>query len=651
MEQGTPYTIQEITEIENTVNERFQEATDYADESFELVSDFLQDIVNDFEEMIPPTTDIPYDFPEIAIDSDITATKPEVPDTTFVPPPLPSVPVLQSLALGDLPSLPTLTATSPTLNIPSAPSAVLPPDPGDPPVQTEISLPPDPVLADIPEPIVYDIVFPAAPVLTIPSFDGVRPVDNLVVPDLSFNFSEAMYDSALIQELKTKILLNIQNGGTGLDPDVEQAIFDRAKDKQELENERVYTEAEQYYAARGFTLPPGALGQRLLQAVIEITRANAALNQDIMIKQADLAQTNTHFMYQQAIALEAIIMDYTNKMVQRAFEGEKISIDVALNMYNALLEKYKSSIQMYGMDVEVYKAKIQASTLEIEGYKALLEGLRIQADVQQILVNIYVARLSAQELQYKIYQAQLQGKSLLLELDKLKLDSFKTKVEVYTAKINAKTAEFNMYQSRIAGEQAKATAYGEQVKAFAYETEAYKTAVDAEVASLTAKIESNKALTQEYIAEIEQYKAEVDGETERLKSVAAVYGYQIEGYKADVSAQVAEIDAQIKTYDVMIQKANNMTTLLLKEAEIDINEFIELNKLRLEASKDAATIGAQIAASALSTISAHAQMSAGADVGLHSDYQHREGVDVGYSFAHSYEEAPGSGSAPPDLVE
>lgn len=316
--------------------------------------------------------------------------------------------------------------------------------------------------------------------ITIPSID--IPSEDFGDLKVSFNYDETSYSSDLIDAVKVALQDYVESGGTGLGAAVEAAIWARAQARQELDNERVYNEALNYFVARGFIIPPGALTGRLLEAVAEQTRANAQLNYEIMIEQAKLAQTNTHKALEFSVGLEGVEKDFANKVANRAFEKAKAACDVITN--------------------------------------------------------------------------------------------------TYTAKVTA-------YVARVEASKAKAAVA--------------KTVVEAQAAA-------NKNVVDIFVAELDKYKADLALELSVVESIAKVYGYKVMGYEADAKVAIGVMEEQIKLFEASIKQTDNQTQLSLKEAEIVMGAYLSALSLQEEAIRGGATIAAQLAASALNSVNASANL-------------------------------------------
>jgi hypothetical protein len=238
--------------------------------------------------------------------------------------------------------------------------------------------------------LTLSIAFPDKP--TYPSLDEI-PV---VVADT-------------IVLLESKINTRLTDGVTGLDADVEAAIWARARSRQELENINKYQEVENYYSSRGFSIPPGTLSGKLNELLIEFARNDSYLNNDILIKQAELAMQNENVM------LESGIKYIIERLTQNAsviIEGNKLKIQG----YLGELEGYKAEIQaeiaridaltkVYMAELEAYKGKIEAEAVRVESMsKIYIADTQVYTATADAIVKTYLGRIEA-------YKGRIQAES------------------------------------------------------------------------------------------------------------------------------------------------------------------------------------------------------------------------------------------------
>jgi len=257
----------------------------------------------------------------------------------------------------------------------------------------------------------------------------LREIADIEVPDIevpsddtgelttSFVFNEPPYASDLIDAVKTSLLDYIQNGGTGLGADVEAAIWARARARQELQNERVYNEALNFFAARGFTIPPGALGGRLVEALAEQTRADAQLNYEILIEQARLGQEMTKHTLTVSVQLEGVEKDFANKVAQRALDNARAAVDVIINTYNAKVTGYAARVEACKIKAQVaeIRANVQINkgnqviaiyAAEMEKYKAMLTQ---EMAIVESFAKVYYYKVAGYEADAKVAVGLLEG--------------------------------------------------------------------------------------------------------------------------------------------------------------------------------------------------------------------------------------------------
>lgn len=283
------------------------------------------------------------------------------------------------------------------------------------PTDAELTIP------DIAVPVLGTLNNITVPTISIPAYDlEPPPTDSLI-------YNEPVYQSALQDAVKAALLDFVENGGTGLGAEVEDALWERGRARQELINERTYSEAEEYFASRGYTLPPGALGGRLSEALTEQARADSQLNYEITIEQARLAKAQSESSINAAISLEGQDKDQFNNIANRALDYAKSAIQVIIDLYNAKLQGYVAEMEGTKLEVEAEKIRVDAAvaanksvtdvyTAQIEQYKT-----RLQAEIS-------IVEMVAKVYGYKISGYEADAKVAAMELD--------AQIRVYQAKVD-----------------------------------------------------------------------------------------------------------------------------------------------------------------------------------------------------------------------
>jgi hypothetical protein len=591
------------------VAERFAQAEVYGGEAWSNAWEILNALKDaDYTIVwnIPPWTDVDDGGIGGITPSDPTVPTPapiivDAPDFTTPAPVMPEV----VISIGDPPPF---DVTDPGFEVPPVPSEPFPIFSDEAPPITDPDIPTKPPITLPPVPVLSVITIPSPPEYDLPDFEGTLPVTDLTAPEPMFVWNEAEYSSSIKDQLASKLLLDLINGGSGLNADTEQAIYDRATARQELENNQMYDEALNFFSSRGWRIPPGALGGRLMEAVYKIAQVREDLNNDILIQQSKLAQENTHFIIASAIGQEKNLMDYTNQYQQRAFDAAKYVVESALLIFQIKVEAYKAELEVYKVQAMVFEARIRAEIAKAELYKAQIDGIRASVEIQKVMIDAYVAQVQAVLGLIELYKAEMEGARLQTEVDKTKIQSFGVLVEAYKTRVQAVTERYKAYQAQIAGEVAKAQMYSAQVDGYKSKVDAFKVGADVVIAEVTAQVELNRGKVDSFKAEIEAFKAKVGAAVAQANAEVEIEKLDVAVFEAEISQYEAEVEALTKVFMGRIEEAKAKADLQIKEADLIIKEALAKFGLAEKAVEAASKVAAQLAASGLSIVSASAAL-------------------------------------------
>jgi hypothetical protein len=580
----------------------------YADDAFEEAQDYLETLQEQVLEPFDPIEPIDYTWPEPTLEwTDIY--RPERPEGLDMPDrDEPEDAETGDIEVPDFPEIPPFSDEKPVVTYPGTPDRTMPDPVGEIPPIDEIDIPVSPELY-LPDPPSFDqVVIPGDPNIAFPYFDAEPPLNDLVPPENAFIYSEAMYSSELGEALRQKILGVLVSGGTGLGAEVEVALWNQAKLRTESENARLYNEALTFWSSRGWSIPPGALDGRLFEASVEQERALADINEKILIEQARLAQEMEKFITQSGLQYEQQVMNYSNELQNRAFQAAKATVELAIALFQSKVAWYNAQMDAYKTMAAVYEIRIRAELGKVEVFKAQLEAARLQVDINQAEIQLYLAQLQGATVLVDLYKTQMQAAALHAEINRLKLDMFKTQVEAYQVQVQSKVAEFDLYKAELSGEQLKVQVFSELVRAYATQIDGLKAGIEAKTAIIGAQVAVNKDKIDIMLAHTERYKALLTADTEKVKTVAAVYEVEGRLYSSDIQLASADVQAQVEVYRGRLSRAKNETDILLKEAEMNLQSFIQNRQLAIEAAKAGAQVCAQLAASSLSAVHAGANI-------------------------------------------
>lgn len=538
-----------------------------------------------------------------------------------------------SLAAPELPEMPEAPSL-PTINFsipggrPGALTASMPAIVIDTLVEDapEITLPDAPALVygtvpDIPE--IGEVSVPSAPTLALPDAPALLTLSTLATPAInlredwldnlgtvptlelleptpySYNVGPN-YASQLLSTLQAKLNERMA-GGTGLAPAVEQAIWDRARDRETRTAQANIDQIMRSSDALGFPLPSGVLAAQLREAEQNYYSKTSELSRDIALKQADLEQANLKQTIEESIRLEGQLIDYSYKMEQLAFESAKQYAENAIQCYNAQVERYKALLMGYQTYASVYKSIIEGELAKVEVFKAQLQGEQTKADINKVLIEQYKAEIEAGMSQVEIYRAQVGAAQTLMGLEQARIGAAGEQIKAYVATVNAETAKVEAYKAAVQGETAKIEIYRAKVGAFQAKVGAQGEKARAEISRFTALAQANAA-------EWDGYKALISAEGERVRALGVQSAAIVDGYKAASTAVQAVAEQQTTVWRSNIAQYEAGQNIAIQAAKINNDATMSANAARLDAAKVGAQVFAQMASAAFSTIQANASV-------------------------------------------
>lgn len=484
------------------------------------------------------------------------------------------------------------------------------------PVQPVITIGTAPTIPQINQVAVPDaptVVLPSAPgYLTIATrtFGGVNlhedwlakledaPELDLVQPTPWSYQRGPAYASQLLENLKGVISQRIL-GGTGLNPAVEQALWDRARDRETQIALAAEQDVMRASESLGFALPPGVLAAQLRDARQAYHDKLSGLSRDISIKQAELEQENLKQAIAEGLQLEGQLMDYALKVEQMAFDAARTAAENSMQVYNAGVERFKMLLQGFQTYAATYETIIKAELNKVEVYKAELEGEKIKADINASLVQQYKAEIEGSMAVVEIYKAQVSGAQVLVDLEKSKLEAAGEQVRAFVAGLNAETAKVEIYKAGISAESMKMEGYKSL-------TQAYQAKASAQSEKARTAVARIGAITQAKGIEWEGYKARLMAETARIDALGKQSGILSDAYRAGAAATTAKAEMSAKLWEAEIKQYEAGQNIAMNSAKINADAAMMANNARSDSAKAGAQVYAQLAASAYGMINASA---------------------------------------------
>ncbi len=516
---------------------------------------------------------------------------PAIDNPTLTLPPAPGdAPELQEISAADIGEVPVNTAVKPTFDFGNMPSG-LRGSPTTPEVNTEFDFPEMPNALSNDLPLLAEFLthpVPFSPELLVPAFD-VREPDRPAAPPtdgeevMARNYAQMSltmranvdgYVDAYIRQHSPNYftqmaaieaqLAKYLEGGTGLAADVELAIFNRGRERNDLEARRVEATLLNEAASRGFTIPGGALLSTMARARQEAANNNNKTSNEIVVMQAEMEQKNLQFAVTTTNALHDAMRNsaiaYMNVLVSlngQAMDYAKAVFTNMVTLYNASLAYYATQVEVFKTHLSVFQSKLQAEMAKLEIFKGEIAAFEALNQADKTRAEVYSARLNALNVLAGVYKTQVDTVVAKASLQKLKLELFQAEVQAFGTEAQAKNAEWSGYTARLSGEETKARVYASEISAYNAELDAFKTTISAKLAEIDMIAKTNQALSSNYDSTVRSYVAQVQAESARSgaqndnnRMVMTEFQKQITAYMADINFEVekykAESDAKVK---------------------------------------------------------------------------------------------------------
>lgn len=596
---------------QSLVIDRFELSEGYADKTFNTALTYLgefEDVTVDFNWTPDETVGIP--LPSGL--STLSAEAPTSPTINEI-----SVDTIDFSAVAptfsnyDITTLdvPEFAVTMPDFFIPAPPSTTVPIFNYDAPVGMDINIPSANNIPDLPPlPKLTEILLPDELTFEMPEFAAIMPVDDLTPPDLVYSWNEAQYSSELSTALEIKIIDGILNGGVGMEPEIEQAIYDRARTRLDVEVQESTLLVKSEFSSMGSRLPQGAMIAALASARLKQQFSRDDLNHSIMIKSADLAYQYSLAIIDKGLNLEHEFMALFNSTQQRAFEASKLLIDFAIQEYDIRVKAFAARLDAYKTEAEIFKARISAEIARAELYKMIIDGRKLSVEMQGLMVDLYGKQLGAIETMSRIYAVKMEGAKTQSEINAQQVEKFKALIEAYKAQVGGVTAEYNLYQAQIVGESEKAKMYSYQVDGYKSVVDAFKARSDIDVSLMRAEIEKTQGEINVFTAMLDKYKTDIQAKSTEAEIQAKAEGLKIQAFDSEIKKFTSVVSAMTESYKAESSVAIANTDANLRYGEILSKLESAQAEIEAELIKAKATISSQLASAALSSVSAGASL-------------------------------------------
>ena len=360
-----------------------------------------------------------------------------------------------------------------------------------------------------------------------------------------------------LEQLMDDYLDMSRENNTGLPEAVEQGIYDRGRARSRKEGKATVDGAFKEIAARGFTLPTGAV----LAAIRDAKQAEADKNSEaaltIMIQQAELEQKNIQFAISTATQLRLSVRDaainYAQNLVaingQAAEYANKIA-DTLVSTYEEYRKHYSMQLEYLRIVADQYQLEINVALATIEIYKTEMEGARLESGLQKDEIDIYNSKINAEESKVRMYAEQIRALAVELQRRGLNVEMYGKDVQAYSVQASVKESETKIYEATLRGDQAAIDAELSKMQSYSIKASAMNSQANAISAITGAKTAQNQSIVDVFESEIKAFEATIRGETAKTELPLTAHRANLEAYKTEIQKVIADNKAEVDVAEI-----------------------------------------------------------------------------------------------------
>jgi hypothetical protein len=456
-----------------------------------------------------------------------------------------------------------------------------------------------------------DYIIPSPPAVEIADFGDPIPAYTLEVPNVQFAYVEPAYTSALKDAVTAKLLSDVESGGTGLSEEVEEALWERTRERDYRDYQEAAAKLDSLWAGKGFSLPNGVLVDNHQDLINRDKDQRIERSRDILIKQAELAQVNTHFAITSSLSLEQLELNHANQVFNRSLEAQKATIEFGIAYHNLAIADYNIQLEKSRIQASVQGAKLEAEKLRLEAYRVSLLAVSAKSNLDKDLMAEYNLDLERYDKFLKLFQAEQGAVATALGIEGLKIDFYKENINDHRARVDAQGKEADLYLAQVEGELGKVKVYTAELEAEKTRVSIMKVQTDIQIAKIRENVELQTLALKSFLGNIEKYKAEVGISTTEMAIEATMYGHDIDKFRGEIQRDVAQLSLGVETLIKGRALDLQNTNIRLENAKANLAALVSTANLRLEAAKGIAASYVSIASAVMSGFTAIASIESG----------------------------------------
>ena len=189
--------------------------------------------------------------------------------------------------------------------------------------------------------------------------------------DKTIDWSEAAYTSTLKTIAEALVLTYLQGGGTAIDSTVEDAIWRRQSERDDIAMFDEINDELGAMGALGYSLPQGVDVAMIDGKMVKNSLQRQDRSRQIAEKVADLEQDQRKFSVTAATNIETMNIQEKSARMQRALDAAKYLPDLVVRIFEAEVSKFKAL-------ADVMLGKVQAL---VSSYNADVQAYQVEGNI------------------------------------------------------------------------------------------------------------------------------------------------------------------------------------------------------------------------------------------------------------------------------
>lgn len=451
---------------------------------------------------------------------------------------------------------------------------------------------------EVPAPVLSPIVLPLPPTLNIDSleFTSVRPAftgQDLDAAD--FQFVNETYDPLLVDRTK-QLVLDMMDGKSGLPAAVENALYERAREREVEAAEREVGAAADDWASKGYKYPGGVLAARVDRIRGDAERRVTTLGREQFIEAWRIQIEQFRQALAQGIALEDLWLRQFAAAEDRRLQAARFTLDLAISIYNAQVARLNAESTAYQAEAGVFRELIQAEAVKVQAYAEQLRGAQILGELNEQEVRIFAERVRALQVNAEVYRARVEGYTARLNAERNRVETYRAQLESNAVLAGIYETDVRAYGEGTRAELSKVERFRVLSENYGRNVDAWKTSYDAKRDVFNAEVERERLTRDVYLANLERTRTFIDAERGRIAALASKYDAMSSEIAAKSSVETGRVELILRKYLADLEKAKAASDIALKNGEINIQSSLNATNLLLRARETAAQTLAQLAA-------------------------------------------------------